>query len=143
SKQDYALYVVANSMLITCNLFADWGMSIGLRSIGGRVCTDRFRFGQLLNTALRLRWSFALLSFPLSLPFAGWMLWQNGADPLQIGGLCFAISAGLIPLLGSSVWGVSPQLHGEYRRIQFLDLSNAALRLLLISVLAIGHLTLW
>jgi hypothetical protein len=141
SKQEYALFVLANSMQTTCNLLADWGMNIGVRSIGGRVWNDRFRFGQLLNTALRLRWYFATLSLPLCLPLTVWMFWRNGADPVQIAGLCIAMTAGVIPLLGSLVWGVSPQLHGEYRRIQALDLGNAVLRLALISVLAIERLT--
>ena len=70
-KQEYALFIVCNSMQTTCNLFADWGTSIGLRSIGGRVWNDRYRFGQLLNTALGLRWQFALVSFVICLPLAG------------------------------------------------------------------------
>ncbi len=137
-KQEYALFIVCNSMQTTCNLFADWGMSIGLRSIGGRVWDDRYRFGQLLNTALGLRWQFSLVSFTVCLPLAGWMLWRNGAEPLQLAVLCLAVAAGVIPLLGSSVWNVSPQLHGEYRRLQKMDAGNAALRFALIGILAIG-----
>src|SRR5258705_5877471 len=117
SKQEYALFAVANSMQTTCNLLADCGIGIGVRAIGGRVWNDRARFGQLLVTALGLRKTFAALSFAISLPIAAWMLWRNGADPWQIAGLSLAIVNGVIPLLGSSVCGVSPQLHGEFRRI--------------------------
>ncbi|MGH7887898.1 MAG: lipopolysaccharide biosynthesis protein, partial [Candidatus Binatia bacterium] len=137
SKQEYALFAIANSMQTTCNLLADCGIGIGLRAIGGRVWNDRRRFGELLVTALSLRNSFALISFAVSLPIAGWMLWRNGADQLQIAGFCCALVAGVLPLLSSSVFGVSPQLHGEYRRIQSLDLGNSALRVVLIGALAV------
>jgi O-antigen/teichoic acid export membrane protein len=50
---------------------------------------------------------------------------------------------GLIPLLSSSVFGVVPQLHGEYRRMQKLDFGNAALRLLLVGGLALSSINAW
>lgn len=143
SKPEYALFVIANSMQTTCNLLADLGIGIGVRSIGGKVWADPFRFGQLMNTALELRRRFALCSFGVGLPIAGWMLWRNGATPLYAAALCAVVGAAVIPLLSASVWGVSPGLHGEYRRLQKLDLSNAALRLLLIGALALIRLSAW
>jgi O-antigen/teichoic acid export membrane protein len=140
SKHDYALYAIANSMQLVCNLLADLGIGIGVASIGGRVWNDPFRFGQLLNTVLGLRRQFALISLSVCLPIAAWMLSRNGATiPLQIG-LSFAIAVSLIPLLGITAWGTSAKLHGEYRRIQKLDLGGAALRLGLIGLLAVSRL---
>src|ERR1043166_4716325 len=55
SKSEYALFAIANSMQVACTQLADLGVGIGVRSIGGRVWQDRWRFGQLLNTALGLR----------------------------------------------------------------------------------------
>src|SRR3979409_1108581 len=55
SQTEYAYFTIANSMQGTINLLADIGISVGLVSIGGRVWQDRHRFGQLVNTALRLR----------------------------------------------------------------------------------------
>jgi O-antigen/teichoic acid export membrane protein len=141
SKPDYALFAIVNSMQTTCNLLADCGIGIGMRAIGGRVCNDRRRFGELITTALALRKDFAAVSFALALPIAGCMLWRCGAGGWQLIGFCGAIVAAVIPLLGASVWGVSPQLHGEYRRMQRLDLGNAALRALLIGALALSQIT--
>ena len=101
-------------MQTTCNLLADCGIGIGMRAIGGRVWNDRRRFGELIATALGLRKTFAAVSFLLTLPIAGWMLWRCGAGGWQLLGFCGAIVAAVMPLLGASVWGVSPQLHGEY-----------------------------
>src|ERR1041385_7995254 len=54
-KADYALFTVANTMQATMNLMADNGIGSGITAIGGRVWQDRFRFGQLITTAMRLR----------------------------------------------------------------------------------------
>ena len=143
SKEDYALFAIANSMQATCNLLADVGIGVGLQAIGGRVCSDRYRFGQLLNTAFGLRRTFALIAIVFCLPAAAWMFLRNGAGWLQTLALCAAVTAGLVPLLKSSVFGVSPLLHGEYRRLQKIGLGNAALRLALLGSLAMARMNVF
>lgn len=140
SKPEYALFAIANSMQTACNLLADLGIGIGIRSIGGRVWNDPARFGQLLNTALELRRRFAVISLSVCLPITMGMLWKNGASVAGIVGLTTIVAVGVIPLLASSVFGVSTQLHGEYRRMQKLDFGNAILRVALIGVLAISRM---
>src|SRR5688572_8409801 len=53
-QREYAYFTIVFAILATMNILADSGISIGLSSIGGRVWQDRYRFGQLINTALRL-----------------------------------------------------------------------------------------
>jgi O-antigen/teichoic acid export membrane protein len=139
-KSEYALFAIVNSMQVASNLLADLGIGIGVRSIGGRVWSDPFRFGQLINTALGMRRLFAFFSLGICLPITGWMLWRNGASISLTIGLCVVAATGIIPLLASSVFSISPLLYGEYRRIQKLDLGNALLRLSLIGALALGHM---
>jgi len=98
-----------------------FGIGIGVRSIGGRVWQDRERFGQLLNTTISLRRMFAAVSLLVTLPIAAWMLWHNGADLLLTLALLGTIVLTIIPMLASTAWGTSAQLHGEYRRMQKLD----------------------
>jgi hypothetical protein len=141
SKADYALFAIGNSMQTACNLLADLGIGIGVRSIGGRICDDPFRFGQLLNTALGLRRRFAILSLSFCIPISLWMLWRNGAGLGNTLGLSAVVAVGLFPLLASSVFSVSTQLHGEYRRMQKIDFGNAALRLALVGILAVSRMT--
>lgn len=140
AKEDYALFAITNSMQTTANVLADLGIGIGLRSIGGRVWHDPARFGQLLNTALTLRRQIALGSLAVTVPVAAWMLWRNGASPLLLAGLCLCLAAGVIPLLGVSVFHVCLQLHAQYRRMQQLDLGNAVLRAGLIALLSLTRL---
>jgi O-antigen/teichoic acid export membrane protein len=137
SKPEYALFAIVNSMQSTANLLADLGIGIGVRSIGGRVWQDRERFGQLLNTSISLRRMFATVSLLVTLPITAWMLWHNGADLPMTLVLCALIVTTIVPLLASTAWATSAQLHGEYRRMQKLDLGNALLRCLAISGLAL------
>jgi hypothetical protein len=132
SKPEYTLYAIVNSMQTACSVLADIGIGIGVRSIGGRVWDNRARFGQLLNTALALRHRFAVVSLSVCLPVTTWMLWRNQASALEIFGLTTVVIVGVFPLLASSVFNVSAQLHGEYRRMQKLDFGSAALRLTLV-----------
>jgi O-antigen/teichoic acid export membrane protein len=136
TKQDYALFAIANSMQTVGNALASPGIDVGLRSIGGRVWNDPDRFGQLLQTALGLRRQFAAISLGVTIPLAAWTLWRNGASASLIVGLCLCVAIGVLPLLGSSVYGVSLQLNAQYRRLQQLDLGSALFRLALLAALA-------
>lgn len=136
SKEDYALFAIANSMQAACYLLAELGTGMGFQSIGGRVCDDRKRLGSLLNTTLRLRGQFAIVSFGICIPSAAWLLWKNGADGWMIAALCGVMAVGAAPVVSSSIFIMVPQLHGEFRRIQGLHLGSAALRFLLIGGLA-------
>lgn len=136
TKQDYALFAIANSMQTTGNALADLGIGIGVRSIGGRVWNDPDRFGQLLQTALGLRRQFAAISLGVTVPLSAWMFWRNGASAFLMVGLSVCVAIGVLPLLGSSVYGVGLQLNAQYRRIQQLDLGNALFRLALVAALA-------
>jgi hypothetical protein len=140
SKEQYALFTIANSMQATANLLGDLGIGLGLRSIGGRVCDDRRRFGALLNTAFAMRRGFAVVAATFCLPVALWMLRKNGATWLEAAGLCAAVSAGVAGLIGSSVWNISPLLHQEYRRLQKLDLANAAARTVMLAAMTAGRI---
>ncbi len=140
TKQDYALYAIANGMQTACNFLADIGIGIGVSSIGGRVWGDRGRFGQLLNTALGLRRRLALGSMIVCTPVAAWMLLRNGGSPLVTAALCAVMIAAVFPQLDANIWQISPQLHSQFRRLQNLDLSGAALRLALLGIVAAIHI---
>jgi hypothetical protein len=80
------------------------------------------------------------MALGVTIPIAAWMLWRNGASWLLILGLCFTIVASLTPMLASSIWITSLQLHGQYRRLQRIDLTNGFLRLAMIGGLVVSYL---
>ncbi|HTD67957.1 MAG TPA: hypothetical protein VK846_15640, partial [Candidatus Limnocylindria bacterium] len=131
-KAEYAWFTIANTMQQTMNLLADNGISSGLTAIGGRVWNDRSRFGQLLNTAMRLRHVFAIIAVVIVTPILAWMLTGAGASPTQSALLCGAVLLALYFQLAIGVLIVAPLLHLEVNRVQSLNLWSAALRLALI-----------
>jgi O-antigen/teichoic acid export membrane protein len=143
SKEQYAAFAIANSIQVMFNALADLGIGIGVRSIGGRVYRDPRKFGALLKTALHLRYRFALASFALCIPLGAWMLLRNGASPALTVSLCLLLVVSAVPLLSYAIWNTSLQLHGEYRRIQRVDLGNAAVRLGIIGALCSWLNSVW
>jgi len=139
-QQQYAYYTIANSMLSTMNILADSGISISLSAIGGKVWQDRYRFGQLINTAMQLRYFLAVISISVVVPILIWMLIRNGAS------IGYAVLITIVVLLGlnfqltTGVLIVVPRLHSQISRIQNLDILSAISRLIL---LGLGYLTFW
>jgi len=139
-KSDYALYSIVNSMQSTCNILADVGVSIGVRSIGGKIWRDPGRFSNLLATVISLRRQFVVISFIVCLPIAAWLLLKNGAGIPTAAGLCVVIALSVLPALAVSAWLVAAQFHAEYRLIQQIDLKAAVLRLSLTGFLALTRI---
>jgi hypothetical protein len=136
SKSEYAFFAIINVMISCCNLLTDLGVSIGLRSIGGRIWKDPFRSGQLVKTVLELRSRFATCSLAVCLPVVFWMLLRNDSGLRVAGLLSLCLVAAAIPLFGSGVWLPVVQLHGEFKRLQRLDLATGIARLGSIALLA-------
>lgn len=129
SQQEYAYFTIANTMQGTLNLLADIGISVGVVSIGGRVWQDRHRFGQLISTGLQLRKKLALFSCLFVVPVLYLLLARNGAGFAYRWILVALVVGGLLPQLSSGILSVVPRLRSDIGRIQFIDFSTAALRL--------------
>lgn len=132
SQTEYAYFTIANSMQATMNILADSGIGIGLSSIGGRVWQSPYRFGQLINTAMRLRRHLAAVSVVIVAPVLAWMLITNGASYLYTSILTLAVLLGLNYQLLTSVLMVVPRLHSQISRVQKLDFFAAASRMALL-----------
>ncbi len=133
-KADYALFTVANTMQATMNLMADNGIGTGLIAIGGRVWQDRYRFGQLVTTAMQLRRWFAIISLTLVTPLLFWMLMKNGASVSYSGIITAFVLLGFYFQLTVGVLIPVPRLHLEVNRIQNLNIGSSALRLVLLVI---------
>jgi O-antigen/teichoic acid export membrane protein len=132
SKPEYAYVTLAFSMQSTMSILADSGISISLSSIGGRVWQDRGRFGQLINTALRLRRYLAAIAVIAVTPILVWLLIRSGAPRLYAVVITVTVLVGLNYQLLSGVLMIVPRLHSQIKRLQTLDALAAAVRLVLL-----------
>jgi O-antigen/teichoic acid export membrane protein len=135
SQRDYAYFTIANTMQGTINVLADIGISVGLISIGGRVWQDRQRFGQLINTALKLRKYLGAIVIVASTPLLCFLLVRNGAPVVYTIALVLLVIAGVVAQLSFNVLSVVPRLRSDIARIQKIDLTGAIARLLGLVVL--------
>ena len=132
-KTEYAYFTLAFSMQATMSILADSGISIALTSIGGKVWQDRERFGQLINTALRLRRYLAAIAVIAVAPILVWLLMRNGSPWLYAGVITLTVLVGLNYQLLSGVLMIVPRLHSQIKRVQTLDALAAAVRLALLA----------
>ena len=134
TKTEYAYFTLAFSMQSTMSILADSGISISLSSIGGRVWQDRERFGQLINTALRLRRYLAAIAVIAVTPILVWLLIRNGSPWLYAGVITLTVLVGLNYQLLSGVLMIVPRLYSQIKRVQTLDALAAAVRLVVLVV---------
>jgi O-antigen/teichoic acid export membrane protein len=134
-QREYAYFTIANTMQGTINLLADIGISVGLVSIGGRVWQDRYRFGQLISTALSVRRKLGAVAIIIVTPVLYFLLVKNGASFFYTAVLIVVVLAGLLIQLSLGVLDVVPRLRSDIARIQSIDLTGAIARLLVLVTL--------
>ena len=133
-QTQYAYYTIALTMQTTMGLLADMGISVGLSAIGGKVWKDKYRFGQLINTAMHLRYYLAYISIAVVTPILIWMLIKNGASILEAILITIVVLVGLNFQLANTVLSVVPRLHSQIERVQYLELISTISRLVLLGV---------
>lgn len=139
-KSDYALYTLANSGLSALMALSNSGISYGVTAIGGRVWQDSRQLGRVVGTALSLRTRLALIVAAPTAAILLWLLRENGATTEKAATLlALVLTTGLFQLT-YGILVVVPQLRGQVRAIQYLDLAAATLRLVLIAVAALLYL---
>ena len=129
SREEYALFTIANSFQSTLNVLADSGIISALSAIGGRVFKDKSQFSELIQTSLRLRYRLAAMVVLPTIPILLWMLTSNGAS---LSYAILVICATLIELnfhLKTAILLMPLQLHAQINRIQTLDFLVAFSRL--------------
>ena len=129
SKPDYAWFTLANSLAATMGMLANLGVSGALSAIGGEVWQDNAKFGSLIRTALTLRRKLAIVSVTVVTPIFIWMLVKNQAPVATIAVVVPAALAGFLMQLTAGVLEVVISLRQEIRRMQFVGLASALLRL--------------
>ncbi|WP_035899264.1 hypothetical protein [Leeuwenhoekiella sp. MAR_2009_132] len=133
TKQEYAYYTLANTMLGTMTLLADGGVAAGVVAEGGKIWKNKVKLGVVLETGLNLRKKFAFYSLLVSIPVLLYLLINNNASWYT----AILITACLIPAflsaLSDTILQVPLKLHQEVKDLQKNQIIVALVRLLLIS----------
>ncbi|WP_179336962.1 lipopolysaccharide biosynthesis protein [Winogradskyella ludwigii] len=116
--EEYALYILANTMLGTMTVLGNAGIDQGVMSEGGKVWQDKNKLGAVLITGLNLRRKFAICSLMLTTPILLYLLIGNGASWLT----SIMISLSLIPSfyasLSDGLLQVVPKLNQNIKSLQ-------------------------
>jgi hypothetical protein len=129
SKTDYSYYLLANTMQFTMDLMADFGITIGLNSIGGKIWQDTPKFSQLIATAFAVRRYLLIASTLVVMPILFVMLFNNGASLPTIICLMIAVLIELQFYSTNKILGIVPRLNSNINLIQKLDFILAFARL--------------
>jgi hypothetical protein len=139
TKTDYSYYLLTNTMQFTMDLMADFGITIGLNSIGGKVWQDPVKFSQLIATAFAIRRYLLTASIVVVLPVLFFMLLHNGAHLNTIILLVLAVLLELQFYSTNKILGIVPRLLSKIELIQKLDFILSAIRVVgLLVAYAIG-----
>lgn len=131
-KEQYALFTFANTMLGTMVVLADAGISSGVSSIAGRVWGDPIRLGQLVRTALRLRLVLVIVVAVVLCPALAVWLSSRGVGVVSSSVITLLVAVTLYFQVGVGVLGFVPKILLQTKRLQFIDLSCSAVRLVLV-----------
>lgn len=152
---EYALYVLANTMLGTMTVLADGGISTGVVSRGGSVWKDREKLGVVLATGLDLRRKFAVVSLLVSIPLMVVLLLNHDAGVLTCILITLAVVPAFVSALSGSLLQVAPrlkqdviplvknQLMSNVMRLALLAASLVFVPLAFIAILASGIPQIW
>ncbi|MEP5255639.1 MAG: polysaccharide biosynthesis protein [Winogradskyella arenosi] len=140
--EEYAWYVLANTMLGAMTVLADGGISQGVMSEGGKVWQDKQKLGVVLATGLDLRRKFAIVSLIIMVPVLLYFLIKNNASWLT----SILITLSLIPAfyasLSDTLLQIVPKLHQNISALQKNQLKVSIGRLIfLFSTLFVFPLT--
>ena len=131
---EYALYILANTMVGTMAVLADGGISQGVIAHGGKVWGDREKLGVVLATGLDLRLKFGLASLCIALPALFFLLATHGATVLTSLFIALAIVPIFFSTLSGSLLQIAPKLQQDILPLQKNQVTANLIRLLLLCV---------
>lgn len=135
-KEDYAWFMIVNTIGPVMGMLSDNGVTNSLAAIGGKFWQDDLRMGSLVKTALLLRKRLIVFSFMAVAPVLAWMLWRNHAPPAIIAFLVLITLTGVFFQLNMGVLNAVLSLRQQVRRMQAVVFMGMLPRLALIGLFA-------
>ena len=130
---EYALYILANTMVGTMAVLADGGISTGVISQGGAVWRDREKLGRVLATGLDLRSKFGIATLLIAIPVMLLLLRNHDASWLVSALIVLSIIPAFISTLSGSLLQIAPKLLQDIIPLQKNQVESNLLRLMLLS----------
>lgn len=136
SKEDYAYFMIVNTIVPIISLLSDTGITNSLSAIGGKFWQDDHKLGSLVNTAMVLRRQLVLFSSLAVTPVLIGMLLRISAPwttvlwlvPITLLGVLFQLNTGLL--------GIVINLRQQLNKMQAQAFLGVAPRLVFIGLLA-------
>jgi O-antigen/teichoic acid export membrane protein len=135
TAHEYALFTVANTMQGSMNQLADLGVSTALMGLGGKIWSDRYRLGQLIQSGLAFRKKLGLAGCCVAAPALYWILRSNGAPAGYAVAILCMLLAGVGFQMTNGALIVAPRLCSRIPQLQRLDMTAALVRAVLIGLL--------
>ena len=129
SLQQYALYTLANTLIVTMSMLGDAGISNGLLSEGGKVWRDHQLLGRVIATGLELRRRFASWLLGISAPVLLYLLRSHGASWIEAFCLLALVCASFWFSLLGGIYSVGLGLHQRLADTQRVALIQNSARL--------------
>ena len=122
STDEYALYVLANTMLGMMTVLSDGGISSGVMAEGGKVWDDKNKLGAVIATGLFLRQRFAIGSLIIAIPILLYFLRDHGASWSQALFILLALIPAFFATLSGKILEIVPKLHQDVKKLQQIQL---------------------
>ncbi|PHR89031.1 MAG: polysaccharide biosynthesis protein [Leeuwenhoekiella sp.] len=133
SKDEYAYYTLANTMLGTMTVLADGGIATAVTAAGGKVWQDKYKLGEVFYTGWSLKQKFAIGSFMLSAPILFYLLKRNGIENWMAILLLLALIPSFFSILSNSFFQIPLKLHQDLNVLQNNQILVGVLRVVLIT----------
>lgn len=130
---EYALYILANTMVGTMAVLADGGISMGVTAQGGKVWQDKNKLGAVVATGLDLRKKFGIVSLVIALPVMFFLLNSHGAPWWMSTLIILAIIPAFFSTLSAAMLQVAPKLQQDIFPLQKNQVAANLGRLVLLS----------
>ena len=130
--EEYALYILANTMLGTMTVLGNAGIAQGVMSEGGKVWQDKNKLGAVLITGLNLRRKFAIASLILTTPILLYLLIDNGASWLTSIMIALSLIPSFYASLSDGLLQIVPKLNQNIKPLQQNQVAVSVGRLVLL-----------
>ncbi len=131
TKQEYALYTLANIVLGTITVLSDSGINTGVFALAGKNTESPDKVGRILSTGLKLRRSFSFLCLIFAIPLLFYWVIARGENVFTATLIAVSLIPTFLAQTSDSILEIVPRLYQNVIFLQKNQLIVAILRLAL------------